>query len=209
MFGKKQPSAADQLRPLLYGDAPLDAFTGIEDFAAVRRALAAGDLNGARARLRGIVADPARGSREHLQAWHELRALGEVPPQPARLYGVVVDMFLGETFETLAAYADGTCRYLHSSGRVLVWEAQDDEVDRAVRAVLGVAENVVARIGPWEGPRPPLRAPNTRLSMLCAGGLYFGEGPTAQLQADPMGGPLLAAAASLLALLTSRAAEGQ
>jgi hypothetical protein len=50
-----------------------------------------------------------------------------------------------------------------------------------------------------------LRPGLLRLSMLCAGGLYFGEGPLSALGTDPMADPLVAAATRLLQTLISKA----
>lgn len=147
----------------------------------------------------------ATTEEEHQQAWHELRALGEVPDDPARVYGVVVDMPVGEGLDTLAAYQDGTCRYLNHSGKILIWEARDDGVDALVHAVLDAGTAIAARIGPWPGPRPSLRPGILRLSVLCSGGLYFGEGPTSALSVDPTAGPLIRLAAQLLRTLTANA----
>lgn len=113
-------------------------------------------------------------------------------------------MAVSDGLDTLAAYADGTARYLNYSGKILVWEAEDREIDALIRALLGTATPVVAQIGPWAGVRPPLQPGLLRVSMLCAGGLYFGEGPVEALTADPMAGPLITAAARLLQALTQR-----
>lgn len=147
---------------------------------------------------RSVLAAPDSGSRDCLQAWHQLRALGEVPDDPACLYGVVVDMPVraDADMDTLAVYQDGTARYLDYSGNVLVWDASHPQVDSLIRSVIEVGAEIAAQIGPWEGPRPALRP-----GMLCAGGLRFGEGPRAALSADPMAGALLLAAAHLLQTL--------
>ncbi len=200
-------SASDDLRELLYGDAPLARWApGNDEFQAVRAALDAGDTSAARDTLHRIVREPARASRDYLQAWHELRALGEQPEDPGRLYGVVVDMPVKAGLDTLAAYEDGSARYLNFSGKVLVWESQDGEIDAMIQYMLGAGRDIVARIGPWHGPRPALKPGLLRLSMLCAGGLYFGEGPVKGLSTDQMAGPLLAAAGRLLQLLVDGAA---
>jgi hypothetical protein len=125
---------------------------------------------------------------------------------PARVYGVVVDMPVGEGLDTLAAYQDGTCRYLNHSGKVLISEARDDSVDALVHAVLDVGAAIAAQIGRWRGPRPPLRQGLLRVSMLCAGGLFFGEGPRSGFSVDPMVGPLIAADTQLLQTLVAKAA---
>ena len=196
-------SAADSIRPLLYGDVPLAEWQlGDAAFDRVRATLAAGDTTGAAAELHAIVADRDRAARDHLQAWHELRALGEAPDNPSRLYGVVVDMPIGDDVDTLATYADGTCRYVNHAGNVLVYEGDTAEIDRLARAVIAIGSTIAAQIGPWNGPRPPLPPATLRLSMLCAGGLFFGEGPVSALATEPLGGRLLTAATQLLHALT-------
>jgi hypothetical protein len=199
--------ASDDLRELLYGDVPRTRWAvGDEAFQAVRGALDGGDTTGALHELRGILRDPQRASRDYLQAWHELRALGEQPEDPTHLYGVVVDMPVQSGLDTLAVYEDRTARYLNYSGTALVWEAQDEQISAMTQAVLGAGTTIVAQIGPWRGLRPPLRPGLLRLSMLCAGGLYFGEGPVKALSADPMAAPLIDAASRLLQALTRKAA---
>lgn len=199
-------TAADELRPLLYGDVPLTRWAaGDESFQMAHEAIGRGDVPAAYRHLYGIIEAPGRASRDCLLAWQELRALGETPNDPTHVYGVVIDMPVGAGLDTLAAYEDGTCRYLNHSGKVIVWEARDDQIDNLVRGVLAAGSAIVARIGPWQGTRPPLRGGMLRLSMLCAGGLYFGEGPVEALALNPMAVPLVNAAAGLLQALTSRA----
>ena len=45
---------------------------------------------------------------------------------------------------------------------------------------------------------------NVRLSMLTPSGIHFGEGDMNVLSADPMGGPVIAAAAQLLSALVDK-----
>jgi len=205
-MSESTPTVADVLRELLYGDAPLQRWAeGNSVFRSVRDALVAGDEVSARARLVELVGTPGLESLDYLQAWHELRALGVVPADPAFVHGVVIDMPMSDGLDTLAAYDDGSCRYLNQSGKVLVWQSEDAEVARLARTVLDQAAAIAAQIGPWDGPRPALRPAMARISMLCRGGLYFGEGPASALSADPLAGPLIAAGAHLLDALIRRA----
>jgi hypothetical protein len=65
--------------------------------------------------------------------------------------------------------------------------------------VLLSAGDAVVHLGPWQGERRgPPAAGDVRLSFLTAGGLYFGEGPFEALDADPLGGPILAAATAVM-----------
>jgi hypothetical protein len=195
-------SAAEDLRRLLYGDVPIATWAnGDQLVGAARDALATGDEAAARTVLLALLAEPERASRDRLQAWHVLRRLGVAPPDPGRLYGVVIDMPVSNGRDTLAAYDDLSCRYINQSGQILIWDARRDDIDAQIRAVLAAGSSIVARIGPWDGPRPPLGPHTLRLSMLCAGGLYFGEGPVSGLSSDPMAGPLIAAATDLLQTL--------
>jgi hypothetical protein len=144
------------LHDLLYGDVPLTRWAAYDPaFGSVCDALALGDNAQARIRLYAILASPDRPSRVYLQAWHHLRALGEVPDDPAHVYGVVVDMPLSGGLDTLAAYQDGTSRYLNHSGKILVWEVSDDDVDMLVRSLLDAGAAIASRTGPWRGTRPP------------------------------------------------------
>ncbi|GAB1818452.1 hypothetical protein [Herbidospora sp. RD11066] len=203
---RKRPKPEAVMRELLYGDVPLERWAENDPvFSAVRGSVAVGDGAQARSVLHSILASPDRPSRDHLQAWHVLRLLGEEPDDPAYVHGVVVDMPVGKGLDTLAVYRDGTCRYLNHSGKILVWEASDAGIDALAADVVAAGAAIASRIGPWIGPRPPLPQGVLRLSMLCSGGLYFGEGPASALMADPMAGHLVNASVRLLEALTSRA----
>jgi hypothetical protein len=122
------------------------------------------------------------------------------------VYGVVVEVTLSGGLDTLAAYADGSARYLNWSGKAIVWDAPRTPIGALVGAVIEAGERIVPRIGPWDGPRrgpPPLD--HVRLNMLTPSGLHFGEGPMDVLSNDAIGGPLVAAAVKLLQALTAQA----
>jgi hypothetical protein len=121
-----------------------------------------------------------------------------------RVYGVVVEVSLRGGLDVLAAYADGRARYLNWSGAAVIWDAPGPPFDAAIAAVLNAGKVIVARIGPWEGPRRgPPPTDHVRLNLLTPSGLHFGEGPMDALGRDPLAGPLLAAATGLMRGLTS------
>jgi hypothetical protein len=143
-------------------------------------------------------------SRIYLQAWHFLRQLKVEPPEQIaqHLYGVVVEVGLDTGLEVVAAYTDLSARYLNYTGSVIIWEPMEGEIEAAIHALLDAARSVVPKIGPWEGERRP--APpkgHGRISMLTPSGIHFGEGRMDVLAADPMGGPMIAAATNLLTAL--------
>jgi hypothetical protein len=211
---KRRSAAADVLRELLYGDEPLDRFAADLDGTGVlglfRLAARYVDQHdpAAEETLRELSVTPGLDSRFYLQAWHALRALGVAPtPEQAKhLYGVVLDVPMKGGLETLAAYEDRSCRYLHVAGSALVWEDRDDPViGSLVDQLLDAGRAVVDVLSPSDGPRPPLRPRHGRLSLLCPGGLLFGEGRMRALRSDPLSGPVVAAGEQLLYELVKRA----
>jgi hypothetical protein len=108
--------------------------------------------------------------------------------------------------DVLAAYEDGSARYINFSGKLIVWDMATPESEALVTNLFNAAEAVVASIGPWDQPRRP--APLTgviRLNFLVSDGLYFGEGPFEILQTDPLGGPVIGAAVKLMSYLIHQA----
>lgn len=209
-------SGPNPLRELLFADvSPAQARQvfargGAATAYLVALADAAEGLHVAGALAALTDAPPAdRETRLHLQAWSLARAAGADPgPDAKDVLGVVVDMGLDEGLDTLAAYADGSARYLNHSGSAVVWEAPDMAVGQLVRALLHEAAIIVAMGGPLDGPRFPPPAPgNTMISVLTRGGIYLGAGPIDAITADPRGGPVIAAASELLALLVQRAQQ--
>lgn len=163
---KMADDPSEAIRSLLYGDVPLgvwrhDSADAISKrFRAASHACAQGRLLEAIEVLRALANDDAIESRDRLQAWAGLRELG-VRPDPDRIglpLGVVLDVPVVGGLDTLAAYADGSARYVNFSGRIAVVEPGQ----AAFRALIGdlVAEGhrLAAAIGPWsETPLGDLR----------------------------------------------------
>src|SRR5690606_37947425 len=93
----------------------------------------------------------------------------------------------------------GSVRYLNQSGKVAIFEGQGHPVEGLAKDLLSDSQPVVNQIGPWEKQRrPPPTAGSVSMTFRVSDGLYFGEGPFAALQQDPMAGPVLARAAQRL-----------
>jgi hypothetical protein len=201
-------------RELLFGDVPLAtwAASGEDDpwarFRVAAEALQRGDRRQAQDALESIAKTPKLETRHYVEAWMGLRSLGAVPPpgEAKHVHGVVLDMPLDKGLDTLAAYEDGSARYINFSGAVIVWDSAgtDREIDDRVGKVLVAGRALAAMIGPWEGARPPLRSGNARISLLTPSGLHFGEGPFDAMSRDPMAAPLFIAGTALMQALTSR-----
>jgi hypothetical protein len=202
------------LRDLLFGDAPLSSWVSEPrpsnepwaSFAQARDAFAGGAKSVAIDRLQAIASMPGLESRHYVQAWHVLRDLGVRPPAEIakRVYGVVVEVSLQDGLDVLAAYADGSARYVNWSGACVVWEAPDARFQADIDAVLRAGAVIAQRIGPWDGTRrgPPPTG-HIRLNLLTPSGLHFGEGPMDALARDALAGPLVAAATALMRGLTA------
>jgi len=217
-FKKEKPKQAGRLitiRDTLFGDLPLsewasDPHTTAEpwvSFLKTRKDLDSRDNASAILILKRIMEMPGLESRHYLQAWHFLRQLGVNPPEDKAkiVYGVVVEVGMQNGADIVAAYTDGTARYLHHTGGGIVWERPDSSLDDQIQTLLAAGQKVVGYIGPWEQERP--EAPengNVRLNMLTPSGLHFGYGGFKTLSEDPMGNAILSPATQLLQGLTSR-----
>ncbi|MCW2674490.1 MAG: hypothetical protein JWP14_3079 [Frankiales bacterium] len=207
-------TAADTLRPLLLGNVPVGEWPPqdreVEDepwqsFVAARDALAGGHDDEAVQIWTRIASTPSLESRQVLQAWTFLRAQGVLPSgtEAERVLGVVCDVAIGRQHDVLAAYSDGSSRYLNHSGKAVVAEGGPAEVTAATEAVIAAAAPLGAVIGVWDEPDlPAVAAGQGRLLLLTPGGFRFGHGPQDVLWKDAAAGPVLSAATGLMQLLT-------
>lgn len=201
-----------ELRELLFGDLPIRRWAGSgtgEPWVSFRRAAElseAGNTAAARLQFFSIIGLPHLETRHYLQAWDGLRALGEEPRAAVskHLYGVVLDVPMDQGLDTLAAYADYSCRYLNWSGKGTIWEHPTDALDQLIDRLFEAGRTLVAQIGPWHGPRPRLPPRMARISLLCPGGLYFGQAAYAVLLEDAMAAPVLKAGTALLQALANQ-----
>jgi hypothetical protein len=200
------------MRELLFGDVPLSRWAGTGGevpwswFADAAEHIVAGRPDQAQLALSRVLAEPGLESRQYLQAWHALRGLG-VEPEPAQakqVLGVVLDISVEGGLDTLAAYADHSCRYLNHGGGAIIWDQPDPAIDQLVDQLLRAGRTVADQIGPWTGERPPLPAGVARLSVLCPSGLHFGQAPGDALRADPLARATLDAGTELLVALVAR-----
>jgi hypothetical protein len=190
----------DLVYNLLFCDEPA-LFSAGKDAEPWRSLLAATPDAAA---LQRIATDAHQESRARALAWQRLRTLGlKVPPKV--VLGVVVEVPLDDGLDVLAAYSDGTARYINQSGKLAVFESGPDTVRALARELVEVAQPLVNRIGPWHAPRLSPPPSGVRLSFIASDGLYFGEGSFDALSADPLGGAVLGTAGNLLQAATAAA----
>jgi hypothetical protein len=113
-------------------------------------------------------------------------------------------MPINSGLDTLAAYEDGSARYLNHAGPIVVWDSQAPDIDTLVMNVLNTGRPLLQLAGRWDGDRPALGPNLLRVSLLCGDGLHFGQGPTDILASDSRVSPLIAAGLELMQALMAR-----
>ena len=146
-------------------------------------------------------------SRVKILAYNRLKAFGE-KIEKKDLLAVTVEVGLENGLDVLAAFRDGTARYINQSGKIIIWETVTEESQAITTDLFTKSADIVAKIGPWNEARRPRPAKGmVRITFLVSDGLYFGEGPMNVLFNDAMAGPALATAAQLMQYLIEKATE--
>ncbi len=209
------PTAADSLRPLLYGDRSVDEWPApgtVADgepwrsFVRARELQRSGEEHAAVEIWSDIATRGETESRHVLQAWHFLRAAGVSPAPESASYvlAAVAEISVKPGHDLLVAYRDGGIRYLNQSGNVAVVEGIADlALTEAARAWLAVADELASTVGVWDQPQlPPLPSGDSRIMMLTPEGPRFGQGPDSLLGTDAGAAAFLSAATNVLIALT-------
>lgn len=156
--------------------------------------------------LTAIATDQTLESRQQILAYHLLSAKG-FPVNSKELLGVIIEVGLGDGLDVVAAFNDGTCRYINHSEKLLVWDTQTDQSSQLVNQLFSDSITVVNRIGPSDKERGSYPAKGmAKLTFLVSDRLYFGEGPFGALQNDPMAGPVIDSAIQLMSYLIDQTA---
>jgi len=118
---------------------------------------------------------------------------------------VIIEVGLPEGLDVVAAFKDGSARYINYSGKMIIWETHTEESGRLIEQLFADSMEVVKKIGPWAEPRrePPANG-LVRLSFIVSEELYFGEGSFEVLQKDPLGGPVISDAILLMQFLIDK-----
>ena len=138
-----------------------------------------GKKDAAIARLRGVLELPDLETRTVLWTWSALRELGENPDPKLsfEVLGVVMEMPSGDGYDTLAAYVDGSARYLNFSGKAIFWDTPDATVKTLCRALID--STIPASAG--AKPRTSLLLPKhgAQITMLTRSGIFVITDPPA------------------------------
>jgi len=151
----------------------LDGSPGpFQTFADAAELASAGKKEEAKSRLRSILALPNLETRIQLWVWSALRELGENPdPKSGKeVLGVVVEVPMRGAYDTLAAYRDGSARYLNFSGAAIFWDVRDVKIDSLCQRLIDSAIPENPRSVPRHDPMLPKSG--TQLTLLTRSGMY-------------------------------------
>lgn len=158
-------------------------------------------------KLISIAKDVSLESRLRLLAFLILKKSGNPSPDKV-LLGVIIEIGLDQGLDTLAAFNDGTARYINQAEKLIVWDTNTTESTSIISELFTVSQHVVNKIGPWDDDRRPAPAKGIcRMTFLVSGEIYFGEGPFEILEQDPLGGAVIQAATKLLLFLTNKSSQ--
>lgn len=221
LLPKMSPEEIAHIKNLLFADTPLVEFLrgpkakdpdpgggpgrlleqAVEDMRRGRPAEA-------RRKLKQVLSLPDVETRALLLTWNTLRELGERPPpgEAGKVRGVVMELHNEAGVGTVAAYADGSVRWIGGQGKVTILELRitDAEIGPFVRDFHKAAEPIVKRATATERHRPgepPFE--HFRVSVLTYGGIHVVELYGPGVDDQHFAGPLLLAGGRLVeAVLT-------
>lgn len=155
------PTAQDihPLAPLLFADTPIDGKD--RDALGISTFLKFNDRAGAIRRLNSAISDPTNEARMRLTAAATLRAWGEPIVTEEPMLGAVVEYPMETGVDYVAAYADGSARYLNYTGSGVIWDTPRavPQVDAALIAFLNSALMMLPHAEPMDRWSPGIASP--------------------------------------------------
>jgi hypothetical protein len=130
-------SETDPIRQRLFACQPMEVLVQglkldgrpgpFQTFADAVELAKAGKKEEAKTRFRSILEVPNLETRIQLWVWSALRELGEQPNANSgkETLGVVIEVPMRGSDDTLAGYQDGSARYLNFSGKAIFWDKSD------------------------------------------------------------------------------------
>ncbi|HEV3040021.1 MAG TPA: hypothetical protein VHA33_19810 [Candidatus Angelobacter sp.] len=161
-------SMKEQLQ-LIMTDDPANPLKSLADAA---RLATAGKKEEAKAQIYKMLKLPNLETRIQLLAWSALRELGEEPDEKSgtEVLGAVFERPMKTGYDTLAAYQDGTARYLNFSGSAIFWEVRDATIQWLCQNLMDSAVSASSRAT----PRTDISLPKsgTQVTLLTRSGMY-------------------------------------
>jgi hypothetical protein len=201
--GPKLGTNEDNVRQMLYAAHPVAALLAtvkldgkpspLQTMAEAVQLANAGKKAEAIALYRRALTEPGVDTRLTLWIWSGLRELGQKPEPKFALevLGVVAEVPVKNGYDTLAAYSDGTARYLNVGGSGVFWEVPDAKIKALIQNFI----NASIPAATSAQPRANLLLPKTgaQVTLLTRSGPY--------VIAKPPGGVLNAGGALMQELV--------
>jgi hypothetical protein len=151
-----------------------------------------------------VADNPDFETRTRLWAFTALRKIGVQPTalQGADVHGVVVEVPMEGGKDVLAAYADGSIRFLGHADNVIVREPMDD-TKPLVEDALSKAHPLLS-VPPAPRTHAPVPEDRVRITALSAMGLHTIEAPWSELEPPGTYADFFASAAKLLERTTAK-----
>lgn len=147
-----------------------------------------------------LAEDRSQESWIRILAYEWLRRQGSSTlPLRTELLGVIVELPVAGGLDVLAVYRDGRIRYVNHVGVMVAFHEGAQCVTESASRMLEAAQSALEH-GDTEmhDRRPPFRHDAVRLSFLTSSGLHMSEGVWPRLVCDPLFGPVLRQAVTLL-----------
>jgi hypothetical protein len=146
-----------------------------------------------------VAEKPEFETRVHLWAWSALRKTGYSPSalQSTDVLGFVVEVIVDGGRDALAAYQDGSVRFLGHANNIVIRE-KDDDTKPLVDDLLSKAQPLMT-VPPAPRKKTFVADTHVRMTALSALGLHTVEVPWADVEPTGKHGELFAAATKLFA----------
>jgi len=169
----RQALFACQSMEVLLQRLKLDGSTGpFQSFADAVQLAKAGKKEEAKSRFRGILGLPNVETRIQLWVWSALRELGEQPDIKSgeEILGVVMEVPMRGAYDTLAAYRDGSARYLNFSGSAIFWDKPDLQIKSLCEGL--IASTIPERSRAVQRQNTALPKSGTQITLLTRSCMY-------------------------------------
>jgi len=140
-------SNEDRIRQMLFANEPLEVFaasiesnaTGpFQKIVEASKFAKSGKKAQAIQLLQEILKEPELDTRLELYVWSFLREMGVKPDQRkgGEVLGVILEVPMENGCDTLAAYVDGSSRYLNYSGKAIFWDEKEAKIQKLCQALV-------------------------------------------------------------------------
>lgn len=108
----------------------------------------AGRMLEAKTEMRRVAEMQSVDSLITLWAWNTLRAWGQLPDEgiAQKVLGVVMEVGLDNGIDVVAAYEDGTSRYVSRTGSMIIWDNHEDHNNDLARKIVAAAQAIVNQL---------------------------------------------------------------